>query len=504
MNIKQTALQFISNKKSIIPVKKDKVPYIKWQEFQQRVATVEEVEKWWTLYPDAQLGLITGKINNITVVDVEQGGDFSKYPKTTTSKTGGGGRHYFYKYHPNYNNKARIAPLTDIRGEGGYVVVSPSETTKGKYEWLSKTEMVDFPDYLFQKTGEKQVQQQISTNYSGFGEGQRNDEMTKYIGHLLAKIHPTEWDTIAWQEAERANSKNTPPITQRELQNIFKSITSTERNNNKTRWYKQQQKIAETPDDDIDIVLMKDATERSGEYTEAYPLGFPIFDNEMKGGVRAGDLVVLTGISGRGKTMFIQNITANITKEGLPAIWFSYEMLIDNLYARFKDIVGDLELPIYTPQKTVSGSIDWIEKKIKKAIEENFAHFVFIDHIDFLQPKKFTGADQRRIILKDICQELKDMAVKNKVVIFLIAHVKKVQGREVEMQDVAESSGIYQLCDYLISVDRKTETVNQDGIQVEIMSNTSIAKMLKNRISGTHPFMLYTVQNNKIVTNQKI
>jgi replicative DNA helicase len=250
--------------------------------------------------------------------------------------------------------------------------------------------------------------------------------------------------------------------------------------------------------DDIDIVPISEATTGRGELSTPYPLGFPVFDNAMKGGVREGDLIIITGISGMGKTTLMQNITVNLAKEALLPLWFSYEVLIDNLYAKFKEIETE-DLPIYVPKKIVSGNTDWLAKKITMAIDKMGVKFVFIDHIDFLQPKNSNTADQRRIVLRDICQELKNIAIDKRVVIFLVAHTKKVQGREVEMQDVAESSGIYQICDFLISVNRKTEKVNQDNMIVDVMTDTSVAKILKNRLTGECAFFVFKVFNNKMI-----
>jgi len=499
--ILKTALELSSRKISVMPVGSNKIPLIKWQEFQTRLATEEELKEWWTKYPNAQLGIITGRLSNLTVVDIEKGGDFSKLPETAISLTGGGGRHYYYRYHDGYTNKTRIAPLTDIRSEGGYVIAPPSKSDKGKYEWFLKINPNIFPHWLFREENKNVA---ISSRgglpeYDGTGQGDRNQSLTSFLGKILNIIHPADWQTLAWEELLKANQKNSPPVGEYEVRNIFNSITNTEKRNPRKSHYKIS--VPEPIKDEIDIVPIGEATERNGVLTTPYPIGYDVFDNALAGGVREGDLVVVTGISGMGKTTFIQNITTNLAKQALLPLWFSYEVLIDNLYAKFKSI-HNAELPIYVPKKIVSGNIEWITEKISKAIEKYGVKFIFIDHIDFLQPKKFTGLDQRRIILKDICQELKELAIEKKVIIFLVAHTKKVQGREIEMQDVAESSGIYQLCDLLISVNRKTEKINNNGILVEVMSDISIAKILKNRMTGLCPFFIFKVIDNKIILSE--
>jgi len=259
------------------------------------------------------------------------------------------------------------------------------------------------------------------------------------------------------------------------------------------------EKLVNLKKDDDEVVRIKDATTRGGEYTEAYSIGYDIFDDAMRGGVRAGDLVIITGISGNGKTTYAQNISVNLSKNALPSLWFSYEVVVDNLYAKFKEMgVNEEELLIYVPKRNTSGNIEWIKKKICEGREKMSTKFIFIDHIDFLTPSKLSGVDQRRIILRDICQELKTLAIELEVVIFLVAHVKKVQGREVEMQDIAESSGIFQIADYIFSISRIFNIQKMESRKIQMASSKSMVKILKNRPFGEEPVLQCFFDNNII------
>jgi len=253
------------------------------------------------------------------------------------------------------------------------------------------------------------------------------------------------------------------------------------------------------------VVPIKEACEREGGYSEAYPIGFPIFDRAMKvkdqprGGVRDGDLVILTGLSGRGKTTYAMNITKNFLDEGIFSLWFSYEVIVDNLYAKFKEMGIETEDDlIYTPKKNISGATNWIGKKIKEAKEKYCVKMIFIDHLDFLSSLNNNKSDQRRIMLGDICQELRTIAINQKVIIFLIAHVRKIANREVEMQDISESSKIYQLADYVFSVDRNFDIEVDNHKRVITNNNRGIVKILKNRLTGEFPFMNFRLVNNII------
>lgn len=252
---------------------------------------------------------------------------------------------------------------------------------------------------------------------------------------------------------------------------------------------------------DIDgVVHIKDATARDGEYTKPYSIGYSVFDDVFKGGVREGDLIIGTGLSGAGKTTLFQCICANMSDKGLSCLWFSYEVIIDNLYAKFKEMgCSEKDFLAYTPKQMTSGNVEWIHKKIIEGAEKYKTKFIFIDHIDFLSPKKMRSSDQLRIVLKEICTELKQIAIGQKVVIFLIAHTKKVQGRSVELQDISDGAGVYQLADAVFCVDRNTETVEIGGKKTEVDAEGGCVRLLKNRIGGDKPFMPFILKENIIV-----
>ena len=127
---------------SIIPCKKDKKPLLtSWKVYQERVPTEEEVRGWWEKWPNANIGLITGKISGITVLDLDGPEGIntasieipSEYFDTPTVHTPGGGMHLWYKYKEGMGNATRILPGIDIRGDGGYVIVPPSMNEVGAY-----------------------------------------------------------------------------------------------------------------------------------------------------------------------------------------------------------------------------------------------------------------------------------------------------------------------------------------------------------------------------------
>lgn len=504
---------YLEHKKSIIPVGKDKKPLINWKEYQSRLATQEELSNWFKLYPNMQIGIVTGKISDLIVVDIDDSkADLSWLPETMTAKTGSGGFHLYYTYSEDCSNKSRIKESIDIRGEGGYVVAPPSENEKGKYEWIKKIQTMPFPKNLFFKNEtEYKPKDLIGTIYAGYGEGQRNEQLTKYIGHLLAKIHPSEWDTLGYQETQRANDKNTPPLSERELQNIFKSICGAERRNTKDRWYKaqEQQEKQQQVDkllngNDDDVVLISEATKKKYKAVDNFETGISLFDEAIDGGVNAGNLVVISAPSGAGKTTLAQTITCNLIKQGLPCLWFSYEVLLNDLWDKFQKMGLTEEDVCVVPFKNTTGRIDWIEKKIQEAKEKFFAHFIFIDHLGYLMPRLVNDkVDFNRVdnnysrMLTEICRELKMIAIKEEVVIFLPVHMRKTD--KPDINDIYFSIGIAQEADLVIGMQRENDLSEES---TEYYTPYTEITILKNRKTGRTKKGWFTLENNKLIYDE--
>lgn len=56
-----------------------------------------------------------------------------------------------------------------------------------------------------------------------------------------------------------------------------------------------------------------------------WPTGFPILDSSLAGGLRAGELTLLGGPQGLGKTSFVLQVLRNAVTQGGTGVYFSYE-----------------------------------------------------------------------------------------------------------------------------------------------------------------------------------
>lgn len=220
-----------------------KRPSIPWQEFQERIATEDEIKKWLELYPNGDIGVVTGPISRIFVLDVDgEEGELSlkgyRIPPTWEVKTKRG-RHIYFRWVPaldgKVTTKAAIKPSVDVRGEGGYVVAPPSAGYNGTpYTWKSAPHLTPLavpPEWLIAllppkgnslpaaKQEDKSKQSWLTDALDGLKEGNRNDTFTKVAGSLRARGY--DGATIFELLKDKASSVN---FSENELRIICNSI----------------------------------------------------------------------------------------------------------------------------------------------------------------------------------------------------------------------------------------------------------------------------------------
>lgn len=139
------ALGYLKMGFSIIPVGKDKKPLIKWEGYQNKRAAEEEIRAWFKKWPDANIGIVTGTISNLAVIDIDT--DEGKHAiqeylpedlQTPICNTPSDGNHLYFRCPDDkLSNNARVVPGCDLRANGGYVVAPPSINGNGKtYRWI--------------------------------------------------------------------------------------------------------------------------------------------------------------------------------------------------------------------------------------------------------------------------------------------------------------------------------------------------------------------------------
>lgn len=157
INVLQEALRYKKEKDySIIPLNPyAKKPFFAIKEFQERKATEKEIIKWWTEFPTAMIGIMTGKINNLFVLDLDPEHDpeeISEYIPdsliTPTASTPRDGRHLYFTAPEDKNITigSGLFKGVDFRCNGGYIIAPPSRNGYGKrYNWINGLDLWQTP-----------------------------------------------------------------------------------------------------------------------------------------------------------------------------------------------------------------------------------------------------------------------------------------------------------------------------------------------------------------------
>lgn len=234
---------------------------------------------------------------------------------------------------------------------------------------------------------------------------------------------------------------------------------------------------------------------------EFRPLGKPImtgmrdFDSAMDGGVRGGELITISGMSGHGKTSYALWLTKRITDSGVPTLWFTYEMNPWYLKEKFVALGADSSLAAYVPIQHSGNSADFIKAHIEVAMEKHACKVVFIDHLHYLIPPE--NEQNISLVIGGVVRKLKQLAVETDSIIYLIAHMRKLQmGEKVDVNAVRDSALIINESDYVYLVERlkkKEKARAQELIPGDDMTDVSRVSLAKNRRTGKLFHRLYHV-----------
>lgn len=249
------AKKYLDKGMSIFPVilskdkdgKIQKRPAVAWKQYITRLPTEEELHIWFDHSQFNGIGMATGKISNLNVLDIEGYATeevIKKFDSPLKTRTISGGYHLFYKWdHPIRNSVKIEGEAVDFRGDGGFVVLPPSGFEGNKYSWETKQ-----ADFSLLKQLPSEVESSLTkktpilqnTDLTSDGifpialPGERNMTAAKVAGTMVAKIPETLWDSNGWPGFVAWNKLNPDPLDLEELKTVWESITATEKSKNGT------------------------------------------------------------------------------------------------------------------------------------------------------------------------------------------------------------------------------------------------------------------------------
>lgn len=210
-------------------------------------ATPETVREWWQRHPTANVGVRTGGALVVLDIDPRAGGDdvladleheHGELPPTVQCRTGGGGRHLYYRG-PRDLPSFDLGAGLEVKAAGRQVVAPPSvhPGTGAIYAWApgqapGDLPLAQLPAWVTAGRPERRerpsrtpTSEWVAIVAEGLADGQRNAGLARIVGHLLAKDVDAH---LVAEVAHLVNARCRPPLPAREVDLVVASIAGRE------------------------------------------------------------------------------------------------------------------------------------------------------------------------------------------------------------------------------------------------------------------------------------
>ncbi len=391
------ALKYVSMGLSVIPLKPHgKEPLYSWKDYQKRRATEQEVRQWWTTVPNANIGIVTGKISNLAVIDLDglEGLKSASELRLTSSVISltGNGKHLWYRNAgATVQNAVRTYPGIDIRGEGGYVVAPPSVSSNGRrYRWLSALNAQNvstlplFPAQIFAETAsltkkfEEKEDSWIATALQEMKNGNIDDTLTSVLGRLRHDGYSNDDARILLApHAERAGA--TPGHLEEKIKNVWSRYDAA-----KTRVEERigstERLVIHSPSNPDSIKQFEQRHILEGS-TSGLRTGYTKLDSMFRGGLKSSRLFTIAARTGVGKTNWLLAAIKHLCGAGKRVLLFSTEMPYEEIWSRYR---AALEAPeeFKRHEFYICDSFAPNLEKVEQAITEIRPDVFMFDHIN--------------------------------------------------------------------------------------------------------------------------
>ena len=217
--------------------------------------SVGAIKAWWKKWPDASIGIATGSVSGLIVIDedldedkglngYEAVGEWERIngtlPETVQCITGRGGYHLYYQYTgTDIKNRAGILDGVDVRGEGGYVIAPPSMHPNGtEYQWEdapNEIPLAPIDDTVRRFLFGENEKSKTATDFKlpdRIPSGERNDTLFRLACSMQAQGLPDAAIMAALEQTNRTACD--VPVDDDELETIISSALKYQKGELKT------------------------------------------------------------------------------------------------------------------------------------------------------------------------------------------------------------------------------------------------------------------------------
>jgi len=503
---------------TVVPVLKGtKRPAVNWKEYQTRKPTNSELREWFK-DPETGVGLITGPASGVVVVDEDtyKEKNTGKVPPTTpvSVKTGGGGKHYYYKFVDGINNTVNRDLAIDVRGDGGFVVLPPTLHPSGKrYEWekelpqslngLPTIEEEAFLQEVFNhKKKDGTFEPLRAEDYMNVDQGTRNDSLHRMACSLFNKHKAEE----AFQLLIAVNQTYSPPLTDSELKTISRSAYNFVNNHPSDEFKKKLKDLKENKNEKepLKIITFEEAKQKydslMSKYGNGITTGYNLLDNYFK--LLPQQLYILSASTHVGKTTLALNMCGRIARAGHRVLYGSLEQgvfITPRIISMFKSDKGMENLFMVAPDNMPTTD-DFLELLENSEIK---TEVLVVDHLHYFdRGGKNASEEIDRLVIR-----LQMLAKKLEIPVVVIAHVRKLNYQKPKadkegivyepaptMDDLKDSSSLSQVPSVVAMMQRKRNPEEEIRLGSPVYSNDGTLFIYKNRIqgkTGSEDFKIY-------------
>lgn len=530
MDFLNFALKYAERGWKVFPLRpRDKIPFPSDELADEQgrggfwVATgdADTIRKWWSRWPNANIGVATGAVSNLVVLDVDAGHNgettlanllvtYGDLPPTPRTDTGGGGHHYIFSHpgQPLHNSAGKVGEGLDIRGDGGYIVVPPSVHPSGrKYAWPAQPNVqpATMPEWLIRLATKQEIPQvQAVEREAGttIRHGSRDMTLASLAGTMRKRGMDYE-SILAALSVENA-TKCDPPLSEKDVARIAKSITRYDPGELPVFVEKLEAIKAREPKDAtagilefIDLINNLEGRSIRTYITQV---------DDAIGGLERQTMSVLAARPSMGKSTLAWQIARQVAASGLRVYFFSLEMAVTSLWAkaacgacglRWKDFRAGTATE-RERELVISQALDFMDiykdrllvddmantaATIWEAIEKHRPDMVIVDHLRLVSDRQESEVQR----LGSISWSLKMMAKALNCHVMLLAQLNRgVEGRDEKrphLADLRDSGQIEENADTVMMMYREDYYQNQK--RQEISPTELLIRKFRDDIAGS-------------------
>lgn len=383
---------------SVIPLKPgEKTPLLpSWKEYQNRRPTEAEILAWWTKCPNANVGIVTGLISGVAVVDLDGPEGLKQAEslglKSRVSSITGRGKHLWYRTESVISNAVRTYPGIDIRGDGGYVVAPPSLHPNGqRYRFVNALQLGTLPPFPVKLSGvseaekpETKTEGWISTALKEMKHGNIDDTLFTICSRLRRDGYTPD-DARLFLSAAADKAGATPGHLDDKIKNVWARYEPNRepiQHRSNTSESMGSQLIIHNPTNPDDLKHFRDRLSMVGvDDTQTLRTGYGKLDQMLKGGLKSSRLFTVAARTGVGKTNWLLGATRTLCLSGKKVLLFSTEMPYAQIWERYIAALDDPQ-SFDRHKFFVCDSFAPNLEKVEEALNEIKPDVFMFDHIN--------------------------------------------------------------------------------------------------------------------------